>query len=154
MVIVGQIFEIPALLQVTRGDSAIRAGLIILPLFFIIIIFVTLVGQIVARTGSYRWSIWIGYAIWALGLGLLSTISATTSEAKIIGFLVITGIGQGGCLQTTIIAAQAACTRADMSTVTSTRNFLRSLGGAVVIALASAILNSTLELRRKFSILL
>lgn len=39
-----------------------------------------------------------------------------------------------------MIAAQAAVARKDMSSVTSTRNFLRSLGGTIALALAATIM--------------
>lgn len=46
-----------------------------------------------------------------------------------------------------MVAAQGAVPRSDMATVTAVRNFLRSLGGAISLAMAAAIINNTLRHR-------
>ena len=46
-----------------------------------------------------------------------------------------------------MVAAQAAVERKDMAVVTSTRNFLRSLGGTVSLAAAAAVINNALQSR-------
>lgn len=51
-------------------------------------------------TGEYKVSIIFGYALWAVGLGLLSTLDEETSTARFAGFLILTGLGQGQSLQT------------------------------------------------------
>ncbi|GAA6063864.1 hypothetical protein JCM10212_003555 [Sporobolomyces blumeae] len=143
--ILTQVYYIPQYLQVARGVSPIRSGVLILPLLCFITAFVFLTGQLIARIGRYKPSICVGYAIWTLGLGLLSSISATTSEAKLIGFMIVTAAGQGQTLQSSLVAAQSAVKRSEMSVVTSTRNFMRSLGGTVFLVVAATIINNTLR---------
>lgn len=89
----------------------------------------------------------IGYALWCIGLGLISTLDETSSTARLVGYLILTGSGQGQTLQTSMVAAQAAVDRKDMAVVTSTRNFLRSLGGTISLAVAAAVINNTLSSR-------
>lgn len=48
-------------------------------------------------------------------------------------------------MQTTLVAIQASVERSKMSVVTSTRNFLRSLGGTIAIAIAATIINNILR---------
>lgn len=48
-------------------------------------------GFITARTGNYYWSIAIGSALQAIALGLLTTWTIHTSDAKIIGTLFFVG---------------------------------------------------------------
>ncbi|CEQ41414.1 SPOSA6832_03141, partial [Sporobolomyces salmonicolor] len=132
-------------LQVARGYSAIRSGVLILPQLVLTTFWVFVTGQLIARTGQYKPSICVGYAIWTIGLGLLSTIDQHTSDARLIGFLIINATGQGQTLQSSMVAAQAAVARSEMSVVTSTRNFCRSLGGTIFLVIASAILNNTLR---------
>ncbi|GAA5934197.1 MDR family MFS transporter [Sporobolomyces koalae] len=143
--ILSQIYYIPQYLQVARGVSPIRSGVLILPLLCLITFFVFITGQLISRIGMYKPSICVGYAIWALGLGLLSTLSATTSDAKLIGFMVITAAGQGQTLQSSLVAAQSAVARSEMSVVTSTRNFMRSLGGTVFLVVSATIINNSLR---------
>ncbi|GAA5918979.1 hypothetical protein JCM1841_002670 [Sporobolomyces salmonicolor] len=140
-----QLYYIPQYLQVARGYSAIRSGVLILPQLVLTTFWVFVTGQLIARTGQYKPSICVGYAIWTIGLGLLSTIDQHTSDARLIGFLIINATGQGQTLQSSMVAAQAAVARSEMSVVTSTRNFCRSLGGTIFLVIASAILNNTLR---------
>ncbi|GAA5898910.1 MDR family MFS transporter [Sporobolomyces salmoneus] len=143
--ILSQIYYIPQYLQVARGVSPIRSGVLILPLLCFITLFVFFTGQLIARVGRYKPSICAGYAIWTVGLGLLSTITATTSDAKLIGYMVVTAVGQGQTLQSSLVAAQAAVQRSEMSVVTSTRNFMRSIGGTVFLVVSATIINNSLR---------
>ncbi|GAA5940767.1 hypothetical protein JCM10213_004307 [Rhodosporidiobolus nylandii] len=142
-----QLYYLPQFFQVVRGDSAIRSGVLIIPQLVMTTFLVFVSGQLVARTGEYKPSIVIGYALWTIGLGLLSTLDEHTSTAKIVGYQLLNGAGQGQTLQTSMVAAQAAVPRSEMSSVTSVRNFMRSLGGTVFLVIASTILNNTLRSR-------
>ncbi|KAK4051903.1 hypothetical protein OIV83_002608 [Microbotryomycetes sp. JL201] len=140
-----QIFYIPQFIQIVRGESAIRSGVLILPLLLCTTASVFVAGQLVARLGEYKHFIVCGYAIWSISLGLQSTLNESTSTAKLVGFLILTGFGQGQTLQTSMVAAQAAVERSEMSVVTSTRVFVRSLGGTVFLAVASSLINNVLR---------
>jgi hypothetical protein len=135
-----QLFYIPQYLQIVRGASAIRSGVLVLPLLLFTTFFVFVCGQQLARTGNYKVPIVFGYSLWCVALGLLSTLDQNTSTAKLVGYLILTGTGQGQTLQTSMVAAQAAVQRSEMSVVTSTRNFLRALGGTIALAFAAAIM--------------
>ncbi|GAA6005289.1 hypothetical protein JCM11491_002647 [Sporobolomyces phaffii] len=144
-VILSQIYYIPQYLQVARGVSPVRSGVLILPLLCFITLFVFITGQLIARTGRYKPSICVGYAIWTVGLGLLSSISDSTSQAKLIGYMIVTAVGQGQSLQSSLVAAQSAVSRSEMSVVTSTRNFMRSVGGTVFLVVSATIINNSLR---------
>ncbi|GAA5840937.1 hypothetical protein JCM9279_001265 [Rhodotorula babjevae] len=143
--ILTQVYYLPQFYQVVRGDSPIRSGVLILPQLTMTTFTVFVSGQLVARTGEYKPMICVGYALWAIGLGLLSTLDEKTSVARIVGYQILNGAGQGGTLQTSMVAAQAAVARSEMSVVTSVRNFMRSLGGTVFLVIAATILNNTLR---------
>ncbi|GJN87561.1 hypothetical protein Rhopal_000515-T1 [Rhodotorula paludigena] len=143
--ILTQVYYLPQYLQVARGYSPTKSGALIIPQLATTTIFVFFSGQLVSRVGEYKPSICVGYAIWAVGLGLLSTLDEKSSIGKIIGFQLVNGAGQGQTLQTSLVAAQAAVARSEISVVTSVRNFMRSLGGTVFLVIAAAILNNTLR---------
>jgi hypothetical protein len=100
----------------------------------------TLSGLIVHWAGRYRESILLGWLCWALGLGLLSTLSETSGRGKMIGYSILTGFGVGNTLQPALIAVQAGVERRDMAVVTSFRNFVRNLGGTVGLAVAGTVM--------------
>lgn len=83
-----------------------------------------------------------GFSIWTIGLGLMSSVHATTPKAHIYGYQVLIGVGAGQTFQTSLIAIQASVARKDMATATGCRNFLRMLGGTVALAACTSILNN------------
>lgn len=138
--ILSQIYYLPQFLQVAHGFSPIRSGAIVIAQFLSTTIFVAISGQIVARIGQYKPFIVVGYAIWAVGLGLISTLDENSSVARIVGFQILNGCGQGHTLQTTMVAVQAAVERSEMSVVTSVRNFMRSLGGTIFLVIGATVM--------------
>ncbi|XP_014560816.1 hypothetical protein COCVIDRAFT_88253 [Bipolaris victoriae FI3] len=71
--------------------------------------------------------------------------SRTTNPA-IIGIVgAITGAGVGNVFQPCLIALQAHSPKAQRAVVISNRNFLRSLGGAVGLAVSSQVMQSSLR---------
>lgn len=78
-------------------------------------------GLIVHWVGRYRESILVGWVIWAVGLGLFSTLDESSSLGKQIGYGILTGVGVGNTLQPSLIAVQAGVERRDMAVVTAFR---------------------------------
>jgi len=102
-------------------------------------------GQITTRTGRMVPQIAVGFFLWTIGAGLQSTFSTHTPHAKIIGILIVEGIGVGCTIQTTLVAAQCAADKADRAVVTGARNFFRTMGGAVGLTIAGTVLDNLLN---------
>ncbi|KAK4689712.1 MFS transporter, DHA2 family, glioxin efflux transporter, partial [Tremellales sp. Uapishka_1] len=141
------LYYLPTYFQIVKGASAIHSGVLILPLVVIQTVTAFTSGMLVSKTGDYRWNIIIGFGVWTIGLGLLSTASATTSTAKLVGYQILVGLGAGQTFQTSLIAIQASVDRKDMATATGMRNFLRQLGGTVALAVCSTIINNLVRKR-------
>lgn len=105
----------------------------------------TLSGLIITWTGRYRELLLIGWALWAIGLGLISTLHPGSHVSAQIGYSLLAGIGVGGTLQPSLIAIQGAVPRKTMAVVTAARNFIRNLGGALGLALTGTIVQSYLR---------
>ncbi|KAG6814513.1 hypothetical protein H0H92_000038 [Tricholoma furcatifolium] len=100
-------------------------------------------GIIVSRTGQYRPVLWIAYAVFTIGLGLMTMLSATSADrAEKVIFLLISALGLGCLFQTPLIGLQAAMPIKDMATSTATFGFIRTLGGTVGISIGEAIFTS------------
>jgi hypothetical protein len=116
-------FYLPLWFQATRGVTATKSGLNILPFMLSTVAGVGLGGGIISRTGRY-WPFLFGSPLLlAVGAGLLFTINDTTPNARIIGtstysyvlwllislvgFQILYGVGLGGAMQNTVIAIQA-----------------------------------------------
>lgn len=81
--------------------------------------------------------------MWAVGLGLISTLDERSNKGKQIGFALLTGAGSGSTLQVGLVALQGAVPRKQMAVVTATRNFQRNLGGALGLAIGASIVSTT-----------
>jgi hypothetical protein len=77
-------------------------------------------------------------------VGLVSLFGEETSWSQVYGITVIGGAGLGCMFSSAIIALQASAEPRDIAVVTGLGNFSRILGGALGVAISSAILNSSL----------
>jgi hypothetical protein len=136
------LYYLPTYFQVVRGESPIRSGVLLLPLVTVQTVTAFASGIIVSKTGDYYWNLVVGFSIWTVGLGLLSTIDENTSLAKLIGYQILDGIGAGQTFQTSLVAIQASVERKEMATATGLRNFLRMLGGTLALTICSTIVNN------------
>lgn len=137
-----QMFFIPQSYQLVFGHSPIVAGALLLPLLCVQSLSSTLSGLVVSKTGRYREVLLSGWALWAIGLGLFSTLTEGSGWGKQIGFACLTGFGVGQTLQVGLVALQGAVPRKEMAVVTAMRNFVRNLGAAIGLAAGSTIVNT------------
>ncbi|KAH8820291.1 major facilitator superfamily domain-containing protein [Xylogone sp. PMI_703] len=101
------IYMIPLLFQFTRNDSALEAGVRLLPFIFLTVFAVILNGAILSSYGYYMpWYLGGGIMV-VIGSALLYTVDQDTSTAKIYGYCVILGVGVGMFSQTSFSVAQA-----------------------------------------------
>lgn len=139
------IYFLPLYFQNVRGKSPLVAAALQLPLVFAQSTFSTMGGLYISHMNRYGEVIWVGFGMWTLGAGLLVLAREHLDFGFIAFFLVVLGIGTGFTFQPTLVALQAHCPKAQRAVVTSNRNFLRSSGGAVGLAAASAILSNVLK---------
>lgn len=131
---VAQVYYIPTFYQLAYGYSTVHAASLLLPLTLI-----------VTWRGRYRESILIGWAVWAIGLGLFSTLDQNSGLGKQIGYAILTGFGVGQTLQPSLIAIQAGVDKENMAVVTGTRNFVRNLGSTIGLAVTGTIINNVVR---------
>jgi MFS family permease len=139
------LYYITLYFQNVRGKSPLIAACLQLPLVGSQATFSTLSGFYMSKLNRYGEIIYGGFGLWTLGAGLLTLASQTIDLGWICFFLVIIGCGTGFTFQPTLVALQAHCPKALRAVITSNRNFLRSSGGAVGLAVSSAILTNALK---------
>lgn len=139
------LYFLPSYYTDARGFTPIQAGIYLLPLILVQTLASSLCGQILARTRSPKPIIVGGFSIWCIGAGLQSMFGLNTSKAEICGYLLLQGIGVGGTLQTTLVAAQASVGKDDRAVVTGARNFFRTLGGAIGLVVCTTAKNAVLK---------
>lgn len=139
------IYYMPIYYQNVHGYSILISAVLLLPLVIPQALFSVVGGQYISRTSRYGEILWIGFGAWTLGAGLLIRCDRFTSAGSISGYLVLIGIGVGFTFQPTLVALQAHCTKAQRAVIIGNRNLLRSLGGAIGLAVSSALTANVLK---------
>jgi EmrB/QacA subfamily drug resistance transporter len=140
----GGLALIPLYLQIVKGTSPTKAGLLLLPLMAGITVGSVTSGQLTFRTGRYKIFPVLGTAVLTAALLLLSfRLGVDTSLWEIDIYMALFGLGLGGCLQILIIAAQNAVPARDMGVATASATFFRQMGGTLGVAAFLSILFST-----------
>lgn len=141
----GSIVFLPQYLQIVKGASATGSGLLLVPMMLGMLLTLTVSGQLISRTGRYRYWPIAGTAVMALGMYLLSTMDAATPGGLTAGYMVVVGLGIGGVMQVLVLLAQNAVSQRDLGTATSTATFFRSMGGSIGLPIFGAIFSNVLS---------
>jgi EmrB/QacA subfamily drug resistance transporter len=144
LVMFGSIIFIPLYLQIVKGASPTRSGLLMLPMMAGIIVTSVLTGRAMSRIGRYKWFPVAGAAVLLVGMLLFTRLEVATSLWVAFGFMVVIGVGLGLCMQSLILAVQNAVSMRDLGAGTSSATFFRSLGGSFGVAILGAVLSSRL----------
>ncbi|KAJ3982250.1 MFS general substrate transporter [Lentinula detonsa] len=139
------LYYLPLYFQVVLQYSPTYSGTFLLPIVLSQVASSLSAGLSISHTGKYRTVVYSGFALSAIGSGCISIFNASTSKAVMVVLMLLTGCGNGMTMQTTTVAAQASVARKDMSVVTAVRNFLRMLGGAISLPVASSLLNNAIR---------
>ncbi|MGQ5264432.1 MDR family MFS transporter [Micromonospora sp. ZYX-F-536] len=144
LVMFGSIIFIPLYLQIVKGASPTRSGLLMLPMMTGIIVTSILTGRAMSRIGRYKWFPVAGSVTLLVGMFLFTQLSVGTSLWIAFGFMVVIGVGLGLCMQSLVLAVQNAVSVRDLGAGTSSATFFRSLGGSFGVAILGAVLSSRL----------
>jgi len=145
MAMFGTTVYLPLFLQLVTGTSPTTSGLLLVPQMFGTLVAGVLVGKLIARTGRYKIYPTIGACILPVGIVLLSTMTATTSEIWTSLFMLTVGVGIGSMMPVTLLAVQNAVSMADLGVATSTNVFFRSMGSSFGVAVLGAVMNARLR---------
>ncbi|MET8084008.1 MDR family MFS transporter [Micromonospora sp. NPDC005237] len=145
LVMFGSIIFIPLYLQIVKGASPTRSGLLMLPMMAGIIVTSILTGRAMSRIGRYKWFPVAGAVTLLVGMLLFTRLQVGTSLWVAFGFMVVIGVGLGLCMQSLVLAVQNAVSVRDLGAGTSSATFFRSLGGSFGVAILGTVLSSRLN---------
>ncbi len=140
----GAILYIPLFAQIVLGITATNSGTILTPLMFGLIIASVISGQIISKTGKYKYLAVFGMGVATAAIYWISTMSAATTQPELIIRMVVMGIGLGITMPIFNIAVQNAFDHSKLGVVTASTQLSRSLGGTVGVAILGSILNNAL----------
>lgn len=133
--------------QVVRGYDAIKAGVHFFPLVISLVLSSISTGVLVRKTRYIMPFAILSGVTGAVGLGVSSLLTETSSLSQTIGYMILPGISVGTGLQASLISSQVNAPKSmgGMIMTTSFTNFSRALGGAFGSVLAQVIYNSSLH---------
>ncbi len=143
----GVTFFIPLFVQGVIGKSATASGTIITPEMLSVVVFVAISGQIISRTGRYKYVALVGAATMLIGVLAMTQMSVETSFVGVIWRLVIFGAGMGLLFPVLTLAAQNALPQSMLGTVSGSTQFFENVGGLVGITVFGALLNNRIASR-------
>ncbi len=136
----GGIASIPLYLQIVKGASPTKSGLLILPLVAGIMAASLFAGQLTSRTGRYKIFPILGSVFMIVGMLLLSRIGADTPLWQTDIYMAVFGAGLGLNMQSIVLAMQNSVDPRDMGVATSSVTFFRQVGGSLGTAIFLSIL--------------
>jgi EmrB/QacA subfamily drug resistance transporter len=138
----GGIIFVPRWFQFVLGSSATESGYQILPMMAGLLIGSIGSGQLVSRTGRYKWLLVIGLVVATTGLLLLTNLRADTPIGMVWLWLAIMGLGIGPTMAVFTIVVQNAVAFREMGVATSALTFFRQIGGSIGLAIAGTVFGS------------
>jgi EmrB/QacA subfamily drug resistance transporter len=140
----GAITYLPAFFQVVRGISPTISGVYLLPLMAGLLTMSITSGQVISRTGNYRFFPIAGTAAMTLGLFLLHLMGVGTSTFEDAVFMIVLGMGLGSVMQVLVTIVQNGVPHSELGVATSGASFFRSIGGSFGTAIFGAIFSNVL----------
>jgi EmrB/QacA subfamily drug resistance transporter len=141
MVMFGTISYVPLFVQGVIGTSAASSGLVLTPMTLGAVTASILSGQLVSRTGRYRWNAILGPVILTGGMLLLWRMSVHTTNAEAARNMVITGIGVGSMMQVFVLSVQNVVPRSRIGSATALTQFSRQMGATLGVTVVGVIVN-------------
>ena len=137
---------LPLFVRVVVGASATGAGQVLTPMMLAMMIGSAGGVRLVLRFG-YRIVCASGFGVAAIGVFLLTRLTVDATRLDVSFAMVFIGFGTGFVFMSTALAAQSSVDLPRMGVATGLVNFTRQLGGAVGVAVASAVMLSGLTNR-------
>ncbi|MEX1008419.1 MAG: MDR family MFS transporter [Acidimicrobiia bacterium] len=143
MVMFGTLSFLPLFVQVVNQSSATQAGRILTPMMLAMVVASPVAARLILAVG-YRVLSVAGFGFVLVGTFLLTRLSTGTSEFETGVCMVFIGFGMGITFLTTILATQNSVDLPRMGTATGLVNFTRQLGGVLGVAIAGAVMLTSL----------
>ena len=144
VVMFGTITYAPLFAQGVIGTSATSSGVVLTPLMLSVVVSSLITGQLVSRTGHYRWNVLLAPLVLAVGMALLWRMNMHTTSGQAARDMAIAGIGIGSMSQVFILSVQNAAQRSRMGAATALTQFARQTGSTLGVSLMGVIVNAGL----------
>ncbi|MEK7662821.1 MAG: MDR family MFS transporter, partial [Actinomycetota bacterium] len=140
----GAMMTIPLYLQLVKGATPTESGLLMLPMILGLMIASIVSGQVMAKTGSYKWFPRVGTAFMIIGFYLFTQLTWDSPLWFVMIGMFVMGAGLGQLMQTLTVASQNSVGPRDIGVATSSSTFFRTMGGTAGTAILFSVLFNTI----------
>ncbi|MCL6547449.1 MAG: MFS transporter [Alicyclobacillus sp.] len=141
MTMFGSLMFLPIYVQGVLGLNAQNSGWVMTPMMAGFIAGSVVSGQVMSRTGRYRYLAWVSGAVIVVGSLLLNRMNVDTTWPTVVVNMVVMGLGVGSLMPLMNMVVQNAFPYRMMGTVNSTQQFVGSLGGVIASPIFGSILD-------------
>jgi EmrB/QacA subfamily drug resistance transporter len=135
----GTLLILPLYYQVDRGQSALRAGLLLAPQGIGAALMLPISGRLTDRAGGGPIAL-AGCVLLAIATVPFMFVTAHTSYVLLAGVLFLRGVGLGAAVQPSVAAAYQLLDSAQVPRATAAVNTLRQIGGSIGTTVLAVIL--------------
>jgi EmrB/QacA subfamily drug resistance transporter len=141
----GAILYLPLFAQDVLGRTATNSGVIMTPMVLSLVVASIFIGQLVSRTGRYKFAAVFGMTAVTIGMLWLSTMGLHTTSGQFTGRMIVLGIGLGFAMPIFNLIVQNAFPHSRLGIVTASVQLFRSIGATIGVAVMGSILNNQLS---------
>ncbi|KAJ5191896.1 uncharacterized protein N7498_010881 [Penicillium cinerascens] len=132
-------YYIPLYFQFVRGDSALTAGVRLLPFICLMVVFGFANGGLMSKFGYYMPWYLTGGILTTIGGALMSIIDENSPNSRVYGYSALIGIGAGMFIQASFSVAQAKVSPSRASDASSFIALAQNLGIVLALAISGAV---------------
>jgi MFS family permease len=129
----------PVYLQVALSTSAAEAGLLTIPLLVSTSVSSIFAGRYCRQHGRYKLPPLLSLPFAVIALALLAILADQVTPVTAAALLMLVGLGVGPAYPSSSVAALNAVEPTDFGAISGVLFFVRALGSAIAIAVASAV---------------
>jgi EmrB/QacA subfamily drug resistance transporter len=137
----GALFLLPLYWQELRGDSALVAGLLLIPQGVGTLVSRRLAGQLTDEIGPRRVSL-VGFAITTIATIPFGFVTGSASNVLLMGALFVRGIGMGAATIPLAGSAFVGLTGPEIPSASIISRIVQQLGGSIGIAVLAVVLQT------------
>lgn len=140
----GQLYYIPFYFLAVKGFGPVYTGLTTLPVMVTCVSSSMITGLLIARKATYRWAIWMGWAILLAGSGLTILLGRETTTPTWAIILIVVGFGHGAILNAQNCASHATCQDGEETAAAAMYAFAREFGMALGVGIGGSAFQNTM----------
>jgi hypothetical protein len=133
------IYMVPIFFQFVHNDSALDAGVRLLPFIMLMIFSVITNGAVMSAYGYYMPWYTAGGIFVVIGGALMYTVDINTATAAVYGYTILAGFGDGLFAQASFSVAQAVVSPAEVASAVGFITCAQTSGVTIALAIANSI---------------